>query len=681
MKKYLCIIALIVYLLHILWSQLAVFTQRFDAVYWKERFETSQWSLPLSQRVIGDDGLYLIEGYLLTKGGDPVDYNAEVPPLGKYLIGTSIKMFSNGNVYGYITSLFLVGAVWYLAKLVSRGSPIAWATTLLFATDPLITAQFSLTMLDSLQSLFLVLHVIVLSILVKSSKHMIWVLVCGVLLGLFAGSKAPLFAPVIMITGIVTIWTTTKRFTWVCVYVLSAVLTYFCLYIPYFFHGHVFIDWLKLQKWILSFYLSSKLESNFGSIFTTVFVNQTKNLFSDTWYSSSEWSILWPIITMLSIVSYRRIKNKLLLATLFLLFCIFAIRPFWVRYLILILPLLYVTAVAFIHARFSQKNVLSIVSIGIAINIFLSASLLYPTAEKEFHQFVSDWEHGYFHDMRERFTSHSKMKFERSTIQEQGLTYLYDAQIEAIDVRYDPKLLRRRFGQLTIPLEIAYRSRYLGEFVEHTSVFLVHEGNQWRVSWDWESFVKGIVPGATFQTTVDPAKRGTLTKGSFVASDFDSELVSITPADIHPQKEQEMLEFMSKLFENKLFPLSIHERYISNTLPGRSRAIGVFPKPLGREDRARLLSYSGVRLTPAYGRTNLVSSEVEIDKVTNTLFIECCSLLYSTTAYDGGGGLEKEFNATLKGYNGGGIVLYDANGKLVRTIMEREKRNGLDVAL
>lgn len=680
MKKAFFVIFLIIYILHIFWSQQAIFTGIFDPGYWKERYETSQWSLPLSQRVIGDDGLYLIEGYLLAEGGDPSQYNAEVPPLGKYLIGASIKLFSNGNMYGYITTLLLVVAVWILAKRVTGNSQVAWTTLLLFVTDPLITSQFSLTMLDSLQSLFLVLHLIGLHILMQK-RHMKWSIISGIFLGLFAGSKAPLFAPIIMITGIAAIWFTSKRITWVCMYVFSAILTYFSLHIPYFFYGHTLIDWLKLQKWIISFYLSSKLDPNVGSVFTTLLANQTKDLFSDTWSSSVEWSIVWPIITVLSIASYRSMKSKLLLTTLFLLLCLFAIRPFWVRYLILILPLLYISAVAFIYARFSTKIGVKIVFVCVAMNIFFSVPLLYPTAEKEFQQFASDWEHGYFHDMRERFTNDSKTKFERQTLQEQGLTYLYDAQIEAIDVRFDPQILRQRFGQITIPVEIAYRTRHLGEFVEQTSVNLVHERNQWRVSWDWESFMQEIGPGVTMKTTIDSATRGTLIKDGFVVSDFESELVSITPVDVDPKKEQEMLGFLSELFENKLFPLSIHQRYIANTLPGRPRAIGVFSKPLSAKNRARLLSYSGISLTPARGRTNLVSSQADIDKVTNTLFIECCSLLYSTTSYDGGGGLEKEFNSTLKGYSGGSIVIFDTKGKLVRTILTRKKRNGLDVRL
>ncbi|MCL5435098.1 MAG: hypothetical protein M1405_01790, partial [Patescibacteria group bacterium] len=34
------------------------FSEKYDVSYWKDRFEHSQWQLPLSNRIIGDDGLF-----------------------------------------------------------------------------------------------------------------------------------------------------------------------------------------------------------------------------------------------------------------------------------------------------------------------------------------------------------------------------------------------------------------------------------------------------------------------------------------------------------------------------------------------------------------------------------------------------------------------------------------------
>src|SRR3989344_7531433 len=71
------------------------FIKKYDTAYWKDRYEHSQWQLPLSKRIIGDDGLYAYAGYKLISGSDPAVISPEVPPVAKYLFGVSILLFNN----------------------------------------------------------------------------------------------------------------------------------------------------------------------------------------------------------------------------------------------------------------------------------------------------------------------------------------------------------------------------------------------------------------------------------------------------------------------------------------------------------------------------------------------------------------------------------------------------------
>ena len=107
------IFVLLAYLSLVIFTNRALFFSSYDADYWRDKFEHSQWSLPLSVRTIGDDGLYLYEGYRLIQGGDPTLLNAEVPPFGKYLIGASTLVFGNGYAYGFITTSLLILAFTY----------------------------------------------------------------------------------------------------------------------------------------------------------------------------------------------------------------------------------------------------------------------------------------------------------------------------------------------------------------------------------------------------------------------------------------------------------------------------------------------------------------------------------------------------------------------------------------
>ena len=89
------LLILIAYLGLVTYTNRALLFSTFDEAYWKNKYEQSQWKLPLSVRTIGDDGLYLYVGYRLVHGNDPTSSNAEMPPLGKYLIGISIVLFGN----------------------------------------------------------------------------------------------------------------------------------------------------------------------------------------------------------------------------------------------------------------------------------------------------------------------------------------------------------------------------------------------------------------------------------------------------------------------------------------------------------------------------------------------------------------------------------------------------------
>ena len=134
----------------LLYANRANLTAPYDAVYWKDRFEHSQWQLPLSPRTIGDNGLYAYEGYQLMQGADPTTYNAELPPLGKYAIGAITALLGNSSWYGVFSSLAVLALFYLFSRKILRDSTLAIAAATWLAFDPLFVSQFPATMLDTL---------------------------------------------------------------------------------------------------------------------------------------------------------------------------------------------------------------------------------------------------------------------------------------------------------------------------------------------------------------------------------------------------------------------------------------------------------------------------------------------------------------------------------------------------
>ena len=390
LTKFLALI-LLTHLALVLFTNRALFFSKFDEVYWKDKYEHSQWKLPLSVRTLGDDGLYLYEGYRLIKGGDPTLLNAEVPPLGKYLIGLSIIIFGNGHLYGFFTTLLALVSFFLLSKALLRDTRLALVATTLVALDPLITSQFTLTMLDSLQLLFLLLTLYLLTRIQKKKLLFLMTGLAGVAFGLFAETKFPVLGlPIVLILGL-TLWLQTKKLAPLFIFLGSATVSYLLPYGYYFFLGHTFSDWLGVQKWIATFYANANVNSNIGSALTLLLSGRYQNLFTKQWVAAPEWSPTWTIITLLAAISsvailWRIIRRRegidwLPVAgiTIFALLFFSAI-PFWTRYVVLLLPLLYLTAIKVIA---SAKKPLRMLIFGVllATNVFATTMILFQTPE------------------------------------------------------------------------------------------------------------------------------------------------------------------------------------------------------------------------------------------------------------------------------------------------------------
>ncbi len=323
------------------------YTTRFDPEYWKMRYEKSQWVVSDSKNSIGDDGLYAYAGWNYITGGDPTLLNAEMPPLGKYLIGVGEVVFGNQNILPLLIGLACL-VVFYLLNLKLFASKlIACIPVFLFSFDPLFTAQLRAPYLDTTYLLFLLL-----TLYFTLQKKYVLV---GIFLGCFAATKFPigslfLFAPVLAWVYLFDKKNMKKfiasMFLWPTVFILS--------YIMYFIKGGNLYSFLGVQKWILHFY-STGVKAKYGIVYPMILFGKWY-----TWFGGvqkvSEWTILWPISfigSMFAIFTFaaqyvrdRKVKivysGRILIALWVVSYlCFLTITPVFPRYLLLLLPFMY----------------------------------------------------------------------------------------------------------------------------------------------------------------------------------------------------------------------------------------------------------------------------------------------------------------------------------------------------
>lgn len=673
------------YIVLIIYANRALLTTKFDQGYWQNRYEQSQWRLPLSDRVIGDDGLYLFEGYRLIHGGDPTSANAEMPPVGKYFIGASILLFGNGHIYGLLSTTLLLIATYLLAKTLLKETFPALLTTTLLATDPLITNQFTLTMMDALQATLMVAYLTLIFRLssIQKNKGML-IVFSGVILGLFSATKLPVLTPLVLATGLWYIWVETKKVRYAGLLLLGTIAGYVLPYTVYFLRGNTIIDWLKIQKWIITFYRQSNIPPTWGSSITTLLTGSYQNLFSHLWERAGEWTPVWGVFFLMALafgVLWIRNRKKYLsmtltLGLLFTIIGVFAIIPFWIRYLVVVLPLLYIAGTALL-TRLTPKMQFLCITVFLTVNIVASLHVLFPPATATVNQFIYHADHRLFADLYEDLTLDAKRNWSREEFARTGLTAMADGEIEHIEIK---PVDVTPYGRLSSPqyltADATFYTRRLGSFTRKISVPFVREDNRWRIPWRWDMLIPDFSSDTKLETIVDEARRGSIVGSDKkpLAEDIRGVIAWVTPGAM--PEEEKVIALLETVLDGRIPKVAIHQRIVGNVLPNTPVPIGTIPHPIDDPNIVALSGLSGVTLTPAYTRITYPNNVVDIGSLENTAFSECCTYLYSTTNYDGISGVEKIKNAELKGTNGGTLVIKNREGFIIDTLIAVTKKDG-----
>lgn len=352
MKQKILIVLAILFFFHLIfriYSYRESYLSRFDSTYWENRYNQSQWMVVNSKNPIGDDGLFAYAAWKYIHGETPISIVPEYPPLGKYILGVSILLFQNQNIFSLLVGI-LVLIVFYLFNmdLFSKNKLFAFIPVFLFSLEPIFYQQLRAPYFDLFYLLFLLLTFLFLF----RKKYFL----SSFFLGAFASIKFPSLVVVVLI-AILFYFLVSKDYLSFKKSLISLpliLIVYIASYFRYFWLGNNFIEFLGLQKWIINFYLigaKGKLFSVFPLLITGSW---------NTWWAGiikvAEWNIFWPIIFFISIIALLKIlinkefSNKFFFLSLWLLFLFLflSVIPVWPRYLLLALPFMYNLSVWFL---------------------------------------------------------------------------------------------------------------------------------------------------------------------------------------------------------------------------------------------------------------------------------------------------------------------------------------------
>ena len=679
-----CSLIFFVQFVQIIYFQRHSFTAKYDTEYWKDRYEHSQYQLPLSKRIIGDDGLFAYSGYRLINGDNPFSVNGDKPPVAKYLFGLSILLF-HSPLYAVLFFGFCTLMVFYfIAKHFMKDSASALFTTTILFLDPLFFSQFWVTALDLIQLFFLLLNILLLINIGKLRRfNSLVTLGAGLSLGLFVEVKPPIVAPIIFVLE--TVFLIHKGFVReYFIFITGLLLGIFIPYLRFIFLGNGLVEIIKIHKYMASIYLQSELKVHVGAIWLILLVGKFPNIITGALINVYEWWILWPILTVLGVTMAvssfftKRIPvlNKGLAAFLLSSLVIFTFIPSYPRYLVLVLPLLYLFGIKFTQLFFSKDKtiVLCLILLGYGtINAFF---FLIPKSEVYLNGFYYNLSHLYFHDVYQENTADTNtLNLTRSQFRYITNKALEDAGVKQIGIKELTKNIPRFATVGDVKIRLTYKTQDLGLFYEEKIIKLVQKDGKWKIKWDWNLVFDGFSPDFFVQTEKMLGRRGAIVSqnGKILAQDYESYLVSVNPEKIDLKRENEMLDFISLL--GKVKAPHLQNAYLENSMPGTYVPLVSLFYPLDDKDKAKLLSFPGVKVTPYESR---VYKDLDPLTIKNTLYEECCTRIYSKN-YHGIEGLEKEYDSVLSGADGGAITIRDKTGNIVKTVLKKEAKIGQDV--
>lgn len=660
----------------------------YDVSYWKERFEHSQWSLPMSNRIIGDDGLFSYVGLRLAKGEDPSRLNPETQPVGKYLIGFSISIFKTPVYYSIILGFLTLLVYFLLAKKILKNDLSAFTVSLILFLDPLFFSQFWKPWIDMPQLFFLLLNILLISFLnKKNNNNYLFSLLCGLSLGLFVQTKLPVLLPVILVLEFAFFFKNKFKKEFV-LYIIGFLVGIFIPYLQYFLLGNSLIDFIKLQKYIWAFYQSSLLVTHFGAIWQSLILGDFPNISGSGFTRIIEWWFLWPLAFLVSLLCILKLftkKNKDLILkgiALFLLseLIIFALIPSYPRYLVIVIPFIYILSVYFIenYLHFKYKNFIYVlISLIALLNSFL---FLIPKPEPLLANFYHNFSNQYFQDIYEENILKKSISLDGEEFKILSQKTLQNASVRAIEIKEKNKNVSLFSNSGTVKIEVTYKTQDLGHFTEEKTLELFKEDSLWRIKWNWNIILNEFKPEYIIKTTIINGKRGSIMgrDGKTYAKDDVSYLISVNPEEIDSSKEQEMLKTISILVG--IVPVRLQNAYLDNNIPKSYVPLATIFRNISKEQKNNLLNFHGLKITPYYSR---LYDFPEIDQLSieNTSYDECCTRIYSSYNYHGVKGVEKSSDAILSGFNGGKIVILNKDKKIIKTVVDKKFKNGQDVIL
>lgn len=307
-----------------------------------QEYERSQYINPDSADWIDDPPLYTYAGLRYIEGQDPSSVNFELQPLTKYVFGLATVWTGNPLFVQVIAYCLLIIGTYVLAEKIIGPSKWTIIPSLLISLDPLSRQHAHIAYLDLMQAVCILIAL--LGIPKAKPMHM------GVVIGLVALSKSFMIGVVVFAVWLTVTLKQIQIVKKTLVTAGAAIATYLIGYSMFFLNHRSFVDFINLHIDIIKLYKSYVPEYPKGEVLRIIYTGLWRKWYGDFGLAVvDQWWIFWPISTTVAILGFFRKKPRKPHESAVILFMIMyaliiGTRLIFPRYLLPILPLLYIYA-------------------------------------------------------------------------------------------------------------------------------------------------------------------------------------------------------------------------------------------------------------------------------------------------------------------------------------------------
>ena len=264
-------------------------------------YEISQYVKEKDAAWIADEILFAYAGWHYVNGGNPILVNPENPPLGKYLVGLSIKFFDNEKIPSLVFAPLSLFSLYLLSRLFLKKNWLALFPVAIFGWGKLFQEQ--LIYLPLFETFALTLLCFAFYFFIKAQDQKNYFFLSSFFLGtLWATRPWMATAPLLASWGAYLLIRkeTEKIISWL-ISLPVALVVLLLSYTRLFWEGWSIYKVLSVQKWILWYHQSRLIK--FGTVWPFIYLKRWYVWWGDKPYLPvDQWNLFWPIFTTLALI-------------------------------------------------------------------------------------------------------------------------------------------------------------------------------------------------------------------------------------------------------------------------------------------------------------------------------------------------------------------------------------------